>query len=862
MPVPYLPIVPIQPPGDPGRLGDKVEKTLQRVGTLIFNALRDPIVAVLAAGVELFLDVMERVLAPRIAPMIDSLLAEADLPSDVRTFLGHIKTPTSQADAIGAMSFASGAAGGLGGAMLGPVFRRINQRIDSVMQTAIPDISTALAMLWRNPAEGVWLRDAMLGDGWGTKNQELWKSILEPRLGVADLLTHQLRTGRDIREVDSELARRGYSAATRDRLHKLAKFAPGPADLISMAVREAWRDDVAAKWGYDADFPAVFATEMEKLGDKDRWAQKYWRAHWQLPGLNTALEALHRLPDFTLDTLDEFLRVSDIPEGWRDVILRLSYQPYTRVDTRRMFKAGVLDSDAVYANYLELGYDEEHALNMAAFTVADALEENRATTKADIMGGFREGMLTADETRGLLEDIGYDSDDAAFLVAQQEAKLARALTNDRISIVKNNYVNFYIESSEARSELTALALSSSEIDVKMTAWGVERRKRTKHVTRGDLTRFFKQGQMSLAEFQGRLRRLGFQDDPVEWYTRSALYEQEEATRIDEERAREEQERIELRAISTEYQRNKAAVDLDMAEIRAAIVDQQVGIQARTRRFNRELVVILEVLTVAEIQEEARADVVQLEADIQAFREVRILLQAKAEELQTQIAGSRLAQTEYLAGISTRLPEVTKEIDTLQASQAKLNEDIDSLETQIAAIVLQEAEYKETVRAKLAAATTDEAAAKIEEEAEKKVIEFERQRRALEVKIEEAQDKIATADVKLQELANVGRPDDKKLIEFQRERRAMQLAIEQAQDDIADAATEMTTAQGAIAERQALLVEQVELIERLQTEEALRAEYEAAITTMLETLAALRSSLTRLQETKAQLALDYREDLIQ
>ncbi len=854
VPAPY-------PPPPPGKLGEKVEFALTRVGAAIFNAIRQHVVDILAAGIELFLDVIERVLAPRIAPMIDSLLAEADIPADVRSFLGHIKNPTSQADAIGAMSFASGAASGLGGAMLGPVFRRINQRIDAVMHTAVPDVNTALRMLWRNPAEGVWLRDAMLGDGWGPKNQELWKSILEPRLGAADLLLHQYRAGVDPGETSREFRRRGYSEETIGKLNKLSELMPGPSDLISMAVREAGRDDVAAKWGYDQDFPPEFATEMERLGDKDGWARKYWRAHWQLPGLTTALEALHRLPDFDLASLDEFLRVSDIPAGWRDVIKRLAYTPYTRVDTRRMFKAGVLSAEEVYRNYLDIGYDEEHAANMAAFTVADALEEDRAASKTDILKGYREGMLTEAEATGWLAEIGYSADVASYLVAQETAKRARELTDARINLVKSRYLNFQIDLSDTRSRLTALNLSANEIEVKVLSWTLTRNAKAKYASLSDLLKFFKRDLVSWGDLRFWIERLGYSGSTVTLYMSNALHEKAEVTRLDEERAREEQERVGLRKITTSYQRDKAVIDVSMAETRTAIVDQQMAIQARTRRFGSELVITQEAVTVIEIQEQARTDVELLQADIQSVREAQVLLRLRIETQQAAIATSRLTETEYLAQVAVGRPAAEAAIVDLQEEQVRFQRDIDFQQTSVAAIRLQETEYTETVRLALLAVTTETEAARIAMDAEAQMIEFERQRRVLEVDMEELEDQIASRNVQIRDLTALGRPDDTRLLEFERERRVATVAIERAQGDIAGATSEITALQGQITGRGVLLRQQVDVIARLQTEEALRLDYDVAITAMRNILGELRSSLARLQESKAGLAVEYREELV-
>ncbi|GAH72363.1 unnamed protein product, partial [marine sediment metagenome] len=137
---------------------------------------------------------------------------------------------------------------------------------------------------------------------------------------------------------------------------------------------------------------------------------------------------------------------------------------YTRVDARRMWDLRMLSKKEVKDNYLDLGYDEEHAERMKDWTLVyvaagdirarfskgwitateartELLEagmpvervdvyleklvketgtertaKERDLTKTDITRSVKKGLLTKDEGIERLQDLGYDEDEAAFII--------------------------------------------------------------------------------------------------------------------------------------------------------------------------------------------------------------------------------------------------------------------------------------------------------------------------------------------------------------------------------------------------------------------------------------------------------------
>jgi len=140
------------------------------------------------------------------------------------------------------------------------------------------------------------------------------EDALRPRISPDAEVLQARRFRADLNAAIARIREMGYTLEDATKIAQLTEFIPGPSDLVRMAVREAWRDDVAARWGYDADMPPHFAEQMQRLGDTENWARLYWRAHWELPSvtLGTAQDLGHPCGMATADHPD---RVSPLYAG-------------------------------------------------------------------------------------------------------------------------------------------------------------------------------------------------------------------------------------------------------------------------------------------------------------------------------------------------------------------------------------------------------------------------------------------------------------------------------------------------------------------------------------------------------------------
>lgn len=289
-------------------------------------------------------------------------------------------------------------------------------------------------------------------------------------------------------EHDRLLRKHGYTDDDIALFEQLYYIIPMPADLIRMAVREAFSPDVASKFGQYEDFPEEFAAWAEKQGLSREWAERYWAAHWDLPSATQGFEMLHRRI-ITREELTLLLRALDVMPFWREKLIQLSYYPYTRVDVRRMYQLGILDEEGVYESYLDLGYDPEKARNLTEFTIRyytpedkTELDEYRDITRSLVERAYEQGVLTRDEAIQRLKSLGYRDEDVDLIIALVEARMALERTREdpiplrsqTTKLILASYERGVYSQNETKDALSALGYSDTEIEwyIAMTDYSV------------------------------------------------------------------------------------------------------------------------------------------------------------------------------------------------------------------------------------------------------------------------------------------------------------------------------------------------------------------------------------------------------
>jgi len=284
-----------------------------------------------------------------------------------------------------------------------------------------------------------------------------------------DIISYNLRMNPSLPTLDADLQQIGIHPDYTHIYKELAYQIPPINDIITMAVREAFSPSIAARFGQYEDFPPEFGEWAQKKGLSKEWSQRYWAAHWSLPSTLQGFDMLHR-GIITRDELAMLLRALDVMPFWRDRLMQMSYHLLTRVDVRRMFKAGVLTEAQVYESYLQIGYDSTNARRMTEFTIQWATPEHHSITRSDILTAYKNRMIDKSEASELLAAMGEELFHRDFMLESVDYKKALEQTQNRIDGIKKLYLRTVYDNNKATDELLKLDLPADEVSDLLDQW--------------------------------------------------------------------------------------------------------------------------------------------------------------------------------------------------------------------------------------------------------------------------------------------------------------------------------------------------------------------------------------------------------
>ncbi len=409
--------------------------------------------------------------------------------------------------------------------------------------TQIPDLQTLIQMFYRGLIDYETLKKYAIENGF---SEDWLHKFLEQQVSPLPLETVIKAYWRKIITWDKlleEAHKQNLRAQEIELLEKASRYFPSPADLVRFAVREVYTPEIVEKYGQLQDLPPKFLEEAKKAGLPEEQAKLYWSAHWELPSPQMGYEFLHRLaPDypekyweayrrmglekekivFSLDDMRTLLRTLDVMPYWRDRIIAISYRPFNRVDIRRMYRIGVMTEEDVYWAYRELGYDDRKARMMVEFTRKEYGEEEISLSSSEILSLFREFLISENEARNYLSEIGEDERAIDLLISREKLKREKAILNKKI----NNLVELYrlgeIDISRLEAELLALNLPSEKVQQVIDEAQIERYKKLKMPSLRDLQNWLKLEIINEEEFRARLKNMGYRDEDIDNYTAEIL----------------------------------------------------------------------------------------------------------------------------------------------------------------------------------------------------------------------------------------------------------------------------------------------------------------------------------------------------
>ncbi|KKM08104.1 hypothetical protein LCGC14_1727300, partial [marine sediment metagenome] len=262
----------------------------------------------------------------------------------------------------------------------------------------------------------------------------------------------------------SDLDDQGWDDLRQEVLKFVTEFVPSADEQTFWLAREVFEPDQVVKYGLDDELPVYEDTDFAKIGVSPTQAKNKWRAHWVHASYIQMVEMFRRKL-ITEEDFSEWFRLVEIAPFWRPNLIEISQAWPTRVDVRRWWDMRTIDEPRLRQLYQGLGYEGENledyvlwtkvftdapvifarwskgwitiddvrsqlaGLGMPAARVDDFIQEKikneqpertskeRDITKTDIYKGVKQERITRDEGLELLQDLGYDADEADYLLS-------------------------------------------------------------------------------------------------------------------------------------------------------------------------------------------------------------------------------------------------------------------------------------------------------------------------------------------------------------------------------------------------------------------------------------------------------------
>ena len=308
-------------------------------------------------------------------------------------------------------------------------------------------------------------------------------------------------------------------AYTEDRITEIIKtwpIIPGAGDLFHMVAKEAFEPYFIEHYGYAEEFPEDQIQWLEKQGLSREWALRYWYAHWETPSIGQGYEMLHRgVIDWP--ELQDLFKTVEIPPFWRDKLTEIAYMPYTRVDVRRMHDIGVLSDEDLVTAYQDVGYSPEKALVMTEFTKQYNKGAEKDLTRAQITTGYKDGLLSKEDTQILLIELGYSQAETDYFIAVEDFNKDKELETIILNNIQHKFQKNLISESDCRAQLSKIDIEGVRIDALVEKWKIDVVKNITLPTKADLDKLLKAKIIDEDTYILQMRKLGFEDRYIQWY---------------------------------------------------------------------------------------------------------------------------------------------------------------------------------------------------------------------------------------------------------------------------------------------------------------------------------------------------------
>lgn len=504
-----------------------------------------------------------------------------------------------------------------------PILDVLDRLIDSTYAQSIPTVDQIISSYLRGSMTEERAAESLQfhGMAWGD-----FKELIRSRrnaMSSTELVVAYRRKYLDREQFYNAMRSIGWTDTKEIQVFEgITTYVPPVTDVIRMMVRDVEDGDMVDRFKLDEEFDQKYHKLLEDYGEANgldrETAKRYWRAHWRLPGMAQALEAMHRCRPGTeaariagrvveQSDVDAMLAMDDLMPGWRGPMRAISYRPLTRVDAQRSYIIGVIDEKGLEAAYRDLHYPEANAKILVKWT-----EERRIrwiarypAVKAHVSGALSEDQLSREIAR-----FNWTDEQVREAISRlKNAKKAKSAERCETAL-RRQYLTGKFDRASMIERLMGFGYDKARADELIEQWKCEAKVNERAVPATTLCRWYKASLISKEEYIERLIRIGYAKSDALVLSKLCEQEKDRDVKRQEEMDAKRKQREEATA---KRRREQAEAKAESAAKRAEREIEREA-KAEARRKKRQRAAVKRIAKLVLVSEEAAAGMLEAKAE--------------------------------------------------------------------------------------------------------------------------------------------------------------------------------------------------------------------------------------------------------
>ncbi|MGH3180328.1 MAG: hypothetical protein ACRDOE_00235 [Streptosporangiaceae bacterium] len=211
-------------------------------------------------------------------------------------------------------------------------------------------------------------------------------------------------------------------------------------------------------------------------------------------------------------SFEQALRESHFKDKWISAYKELAvYRPPPRTVTA-MYREGSVTREQAITMLQAYGVTPDAIASYLTPKAPSQTAKAKELTESQIVTAYKERAASAGTASGLLTEMGYSGQDAAFILATADAELRLQFEAEEIGIIHTLYTSARIPRNEASADLDLIGTIASKRDQLLGLWDLQIKQKVKVLSEADIEKAVKYKIISEADGEKRLTQLGYSAD--------------------------------------------------------------------------------------------------------------------------------------------------------------------------------------------------------------------------------------------------------------------------------------------------------------------------------------------------------------